>query len=386
MKKIKKVGIVTMPKISVGGGFARVVRDLIASLNDMGKEVILLSPFKIDLEKISFLYGPVIINKIYYPNRLKSFFSHEETLGRKLLKRDFKKMAKEVDFIIDLDGGILHNYLPKNFDKSRYVIWRVSGLNRAAVKAQNLKNWKITIKNLLEDSLFRKRDFPKKIKMYAVDEWTKRDILKQWHVKPQKNCLYPEIKIKELNPYTKKENLIVILGRIARNKSIHDSIKIFSLGTKNFPEYNLVIAGGATPDSEEYIKFLKKIIKNFGIENRVKIIKDPSFEDIKIILQKSKVIIDAQKEVSLTMTSIEAMAAGNIVLGYKNSGGYTDILDNGKYGYGFLEVEEGGKKLHEILTNLKNKNINNKSSIRRAKEFGEDKFIKTLKNILEDEF
>ena len=82
------------------------------------------------------------------------------------------------------------------------------------------------------------------------------------------------------------------------------------------------------------------------------------------------------------MTSIEAMAAGNVVLGYKNSGGYLDILDNGKLGYGFLTVEEGGKKLDLILKKLENGKIKIDDFIKRAQDFGKERFIKTLKRIL----
>ena len=146
LKKIERVGIIAMQRISVGGGFPRVARDLIAQLNQMDIEVSLLTPYKVDLNKISQLYEPIKIEKIYYPSKLKTFLGKEEMFMRKLLRANFKKFAENVDFIIDMDGGVFHNYLPKNFNKNNYVIWRISCINPKGYKAQNIKSSIILIK------------------------------------------------------------------------------------------------------------------------------------------------------------------------------------------------------------------------------------------------
>src|SRR3989338_4599554 len=109
---IGKVGVVAMPNISVGGGFARVARDLIFSLNSMGKKVYLLTPIKLD--------------GVYTLKGARSLFYRPDGLARRAIKSEFQKMANDVDLIIDIDGKVLHKYLPKSFDKSKYIIWRVS--------------------------------------------------------------------------------------------------------------------------------------------------------------------------------------------------------------------------------------------------------------------
>lgn len=375
-----------MPRISVGGGFARVIRDLIAALNSMGKKVYLLTPFKVDMRKISELYGPIKIDKFYYPNKFKAFFCREETLGRKLIKREFKKMVKEVDMIIDMDGAVLHRYLPENFPSSRYIIWRVSCINPDTYKMQGVKDVKvlakILIKRIIKKFISNKNDLPYNVKIYPVDEWTKKEIIKFWKIKPKDMCLYPEIKTNEFDASQKKEKLIVVLGRIAPNKSIDDSIKIFVEGTKNQQNYKLVIIGGTTPDSEKYINYLNSLIKELSIKDKVKIIKDPSFKTIKDILSKTKILIDSQKGVSLTMTSIEAMAAGCIVLAQKKGGTYKEVLGNGKFGYGFDSVMEGGKQLEKVLNLLENKNLNNMKAIKRAEFFSPKNFKLRLTKVL----
>jgi len=384
-KDIRKVGIVAMPRISVGGGFARATRDLIAALNSMNKKVYLLNPFNVNLDRISKLYGPIKIEKIYGANTLKAFFCREDTLGRKLMKKQFQKMANEVDFIIDLDGGVFHNYIPNNFDKNNYVIWRLSCINPETLKIQKVNSSKVLaktfIKNLIKKFSFSEKDIPKRIKIYAMDKWTKMELIEFWGVKPEKICLYPEIKVGDFNSKKKKEKLIVIFGRIAPNKSIIDSMKIFYIGTRKHLEYKLVILGGITPDSDNYIKKIKQKAIEFGISNKVEIISDPSFDKIKDILSRAKILIDSQKGVSLTMTSIEAMAAGCVVLARKNGGTYKEVLENGKYGAGFEDVENGSKKLYSIL---EHKSLNNNKSIKRAGFFSSENFKKRLRGILNE--
>ncbi len=381
----QKIGVIAMFNLSSGGGAPRVTIDLVNSLNSLGKKVYLLTPFELDYKKIKEFYGEVKIEKVYHLEKFKKFFARGRAMPRKLMRKKFLEMGKEVDFIIDVDGGIFEKYLPKDFDNSRYIIWRIScvkpGLERPWIKY----NFKGKIKERILNFLGDKECKPsKKHKIYCIDKWTAKELKEYWNIDSENFFLYPEIKVDELiaKENIKKKNQIVIFGRIAPNKSIEESVKIFAYGTKKFPDYNLVIMGGATADTENYAKELNKLIEELKISGKVQMIKNPSFSELKKILQESKVVIDSQKEINLTMTSIEAMAAGNIVLGYKNSGGYLDILDNGKFGYGFLDGEDGAKKLTEILNKLNSGKININSSIKRAQDFGKEKFIKTLKYIL----
>lgn len=377
-KKIETVGVVAMPIISVGGGFAHVTIDLISALNALGKKVVLLTPFRVDMKKIKELYGPVKIEKIYNTRKAKSFFCREDMTGRRLIKKEFQNFARQVDFIIDMDGAVLHNFLPKSFNKDNYIVWRVSCINPETHKRQNVKNMKILIKKVARKLVFRKKDIPHNVKVYPLDEWTKKEVIAFWKIKPE-SCFYPEIKVQELKSAKKKKNQIIIFGRIAQNKSIDDSIIIFHKGTKRFPKYKLIILGGSTPDTDAYVKKLNSLIKNRKISDKVKIIRDPSFETIKKTLSESKILIDSQIGVSLTMTAIEAMASGCIVIARKTGGTYLEVLEHGKYGFGFHTIDEGAKILSALL---KRKKLDNKNSIKRAQFFSSSNFKKRLKVII----
>ena len=151
---IKKVGIVAMPDISTGGGFPKVVRDLIVGLNELGKKVYFLSPFKLDLDKIAKFYGPIKVTKEYnnYPIQgIRLKFYRENIIARKLIKKRFQKLIKEVDLVIDMDGKVLHNYIPQGYG-DKYIIWRVSPAKSDLDKFSNLhRSTKRKIKDLNVD-------------------------------------------------------------------------------------------------------------------------------------------------------------------------------------------------------------------------------------------
>ena len=366
--------------ISSAGGAPKVLVDLIDTLNNLGKEVHLLIPFKLDYKLIEDLYGPIKIKKVYYPSKLKSLVCKGNFLPRRFMKKEFQKMANKVDMIIDIDGGIIHKYLPKCFDQSKYVVWRFSCLASKIKQSWSLKR---KAKETLKIILGSEKCMPiKKYKIYTVDEWT-RKVIEKIGLKAEEMGLYPAVNVEKFfNNNSKKKKQVVIFGRIAPNKFIEDSVKVFGYGTRKHPEYELIIMGGATADSGDYIKLLKDLMTKFNIKNRTRIIKSPTLKQVKETLIESEVLLSSQQNISITLTSIEAMAAGCIVLNHKDSGTYLELLEEGKYGYGFVTPREGGEQLEKILTGLKDKTINNKKSINRSKAFSRAEFTKQLRNVI----
>lgn len=126
------------------------------------------------------------------------------------------------------------------------------------------------------------------------------------------------------------------------------------------------------------------MINHLHISNKVKIIESPTSEELNKILFESKILIDSQKKISMTLTLIEALAAGCLVLVQKDSGAYTEVLNNGEYGYGFSNIEEGSKKLKEILEKIETNKMDSDNFSKRAEYFSEDNFLKRLNKILEE--
>jgi len=351
----KKIGIVVMFKMSGGGGGApRAVVDLIKALDSMNYAVQFMTPWKLDFEKIEEIYESIDIDREYNLSESKSKFCIEPNLSRKLMKNEFIEMASNVDAIIDIDGGIVHDYLPEN---KKYMIWRLTGIESKKSKWEKSewekKSWKMILKSSIKKMITPNLNTLSKIhKIYAVDDWTRKRLINDWNLSPGEIILYPEIKTNEFSiNVDKKKNQVIIFGRISPNKRIDESIRVFARGVRD-NDYKLIIFGGITPDSGNYIRFLMNIAKEEGVEDRVEFVGNPSFEKLKEIVEESKILIECQRDISLTMTSIECLAAGVIVLVHKNGGTYVEVLDNGKYGIGLESIEEGGEKLKKIIWEL----------------------------------
>ena len=384
----KKIGVVVMFKLDTGGGAPRLIVNLIKDLNLLGHKVFLLTPFELNYQKIEELYEPVKLEKIYNVGKLKRLLSQNSVLGRKLIKKEFLEMIKKVDKIIDIDGGILHSYLPKDFDKSKYIVWRFATIGSESIRNFERKSGlKRKIKDFIKKILLlehNKNPLSKDYKIYPIDEWTKKRLINKWGLSPERTLLHTIHTEEYKYNKEKKKNQIVVLARLAQNKMIDDSIRVFSFGTKTkYQNYKLLILGGITSDSKFYLKYLDNLIKDLGIQNRVEIIKNPSTELCKQFLKESKVLIDGQRDISLTMAPVEAMAAGCVIIVHKNTGTYQETLLNGKFGFGFDNIKEGGEKLEMILEGLEKGTINNKESIKRSDFISEKNFIKRLKEVIE---
>ena len=76
---------------------------------------------------------------------------------------------------------------------------------------------------------------------------------------------------------------------------------------------------------------------------------------------------------------VEGMAAGLIPVVHKSGGPWFDIIDRGRYGYGYSDVESAVKVIDEALNNYdKLKNI----VIKRALLFDKAIFIEKIKKII----
>jgi len=386
----KKIGLVIMFRLDTGGGAPRLIVDLIKDLNMLGHKVFLLNPFKLNYKKMKEMYhNPINLEKVYDIGRFKRFFCKNSILGRKMIKKAFLKMAGEVDKIIDVDGGIIHNYLPENFDKSKYIIWRFAAVeSKSSEMIKKKGGLKRKIKEFIKKILGLNQNgtqnsLSKDYRIYPIDEWTKRRLTERWGL-PTEELLIHSIHTEEYKYRgEKKKNQIAVLARLAQNKMLEGTIEIFSLLPEKYKDYELIIFGGTTSDSGKYLKQLDNLIKKLGVSKRVKIIKNPSSDLCKKILIDSKVLIDNQRDISLTMGPVEAMAAGCIILAHNSGGTYLETLREGKFGFGFEDIKEGGEKLGMILNKLEKGILNNKKSIKRADFLSEKNFIKRLKEVLE---
>lgn len=139
---------------------------------------------------------------------------------------------------------------------------------------------------------------------------------------------FPKFKF---NPkYDKKENIITTIAWMVNldnvfRKGVDKTIKAFSLFVRNHSDYKLVIAGPSGKGSEYILHLIEELNLFDKVEYRGSISEN---EKIKL-LKKSKIYTQLSIYEGFGIASIEALAAGNIVI-HSGNGGLKDAIgDNG---------------------------------------------------------
>ena len=177
--------------------------------------------------------------------------------------------------------------------------------------------------------------------------------------------LYPPVKLIECDSSDEKDDIVVSLGRIVRDKN-YDLVTNIA---KKFPRLKFIIIG-RVQDSQYYNELLPKSPSN------VTFLTNASEDDKRKILCKAKVILHAKVDEPFGISVVEGMSVGAVPVVHKSGGSWTDIIEEGKYGYGYLTEEEAVESLYQALNNESLR----KEVKERAKLFNninfEEKFLK----------
>ena len=234
-------------------------------------------------------------------------------------------------------------------------------------------------------------------KRFFLTNWSKHNIyvivnstLTQQHVlealKPlHLTKIYPPVQVRQIIEYIRKlgrdkENLAVYIGRIQPEKGIEDIIKATALvENKNFK----VIIMGFGFDNR-YLNYLVNLTDKLNLRKQIEIRINAPREKILEVLVKAKVLIHPAHYEPFGIAVVEGMAAGCIPVVRKGfNGPWIDILEHGKFGFGFENPSELARIMNTIISS--NTTYSNEI-IEKALTFDEDTFkqklIKYLKEII----
>jgi glycosyltransferase involved in cell wall biosynthesis len=158
--------------------------------------------------------------------------------------------------------------------------------------------------------------------------------------------LYPPVEFEKYLPLSQsreRKNVVVTLSRIELLKNLEIVLDI----AKEVKTAKFVIAG--TMHSIEYYSTLKRKINAFGLEERVKILPNIEEEIKMALLKTSKVYLHPMKYEHFGIAIVEAMASGLVPVVHKSGGAWMDIVEYGRYGFGFKNIEEAIENINNIL-------------------------------------
>ncbi len=143
--------------------------------------------------------------------------------------------------------------------------------------------------------------------------------------------------------FSKKENIISFVGRLDKEKNTIDLLKIFK--DTHLPEdWKLQIIGDG-PEREN----LEKYISGHHLQSRVTFLGIKNSDEIKEILEKSKIFACTSLKEALPTVLIEALFCGNALLAYNCNYGPSDIINEKN---GFLIPVHDQKTFKEALEKL----------------------------------
>jgi len=175
-----------------------------------------------------------------------------------------------------------------------------------------------------------------------------------------------------------KQNLVTHVGIFNPRKKIESVIEAVARA-RTKPKLSII--GNIVPGLEAYVNFLRSRVRQLNIEDRVSFHINASFDELREIVSRSKIFVSAGVEY-FSLAVIEQMSAGCIPIVSRRFVPWSEIVEQGKYGFGFDSIHEIADTIDEILTDSELADRMQKLAITRAKEFDVKIFCKRLVDIL----
>ncbi len=181
----------------------------------------------------------------------------------------------------------------------------------------------------------------------------------------------------------KKKNFLLLAGIIQSGKGQWEAVQAIEiLAADNRRDIHLIIVGKG---SDKYVWSLKKYIKSKGLENNIHIFQEK--QDLSPFRKQCMFSLTTSKMEALGRVTIEAMLAGNIVIG-ANSGGTLEIL-GGQQDRGYLYQQGNPQSLASVIKDAMDENDARKCNIQKnaqkyaIEQFNLEKYEKDILRIYE---
>jgi len=357
---------------SVGGG-ERVCLTIIEALKSLGHKVTLITIEPTNWDKVMRIVGAVVRpdNEIYLlPFSIKAFGIYMRLLTALLLIRERNKC----DLVINTHGDVLP--VSSDIIYMHFPTFALLRENPVNVKYFKSLLWRLYFYpyERIQDHLVRRM----KWRILLTNSEFSKEIIRKY-VGADAIVLPPPVEISEfLNVSKSKErgDIVVSCGRYTPEKNYEFVLNV----AEHLPNVEFIIIGALSGKvSNSYYRRLMKLIKERKIRN-VKLLKDvPRDKQLKIY-SRSKVFLHAMVGEHFGVAVVEGMAAGLIPVVHKSGGPWFDIINRGKYGLGYENVNEAVKAILYALNNYEHLR---EEVIRRATEFRKENFLKKFKKIVD---
>jgi D-inositol-3-phosphate glycosyltransferase len=199
--------------------------------------------------------------------------------------------------------------------------------------------------------------------------------------------VYPGVNVDLFKPTsTKKENTLLVVGRIQPQKGQINTLKLFHKLHMLSPDLKLNFVGGPSGnDGKEYLKTIENEIEQTGLKNNVQFLNSATQEQLINEYNKAKIVVHASQYETFGLIALEANACGVPVVSI-NQGPLKETIENGQNGYIAESFEDENLILFckNILSDSEYQSKTQINCLNVAKQYDWKNTAKQLKEIYQE--
>ncbi len=367
------VGVFHHTLNSVGGG-EKLTLTMIKALKKRGHKVSLFSLEKTNWNKVEKIFGEKITvdeEKYLFPFSLKAFGIYQRPLTGLL------RPLSKCDVTINTHGDVM--VVPTDIVYLHFPVLSIMQTETAPYLKYSKPFWKAYFKpyETLQKK-FAQKMFKDSVIM-TNSHYSKDWIRKTLSLDPI--VVHPPVNIKDFQKYGQlhnRKNMVTSVGRFTPEKR---QILMAHLA-KAFPRTVFNIIGATSKASPSVIKEIVRFKEKHNLSNLHLYVNAP-FEQLLEILSQTKIFFHGYVGEHFGIAVVEAMGSGCVPIVPKSGGQWTDIIENGKYGFGYDNLEEAIEIMKPLLSSDTNWQKYSKIASKRAHVFDEGIFSEKIVKIIE---
>lgn len=172
-------------------------------------------------------------------------------------------------------------------------------------------------------------------------------------------------------------NTILVIARINPSKRLENAIKIASLLKRHKIGDRMIIVGNLLSDDFRYYLHLKRMVKDYDLENFVKFETNANFVALLDMMRRSKVYLHPLPGEPFGISTVEAMSAGLIAV-VPDIGGHTEFVPR-KYQYHTI-----GEGVEAIADGMQASESERKLQSESVGKFSVSSYISSFQKIVYD--
>jgi glycosyltransferase involved in cell wall biosynthesis len=372
--------------LNAGGGSERLAIVTMDLLTEMGFKVDLASFTKPNMEELKKNFGDIVNSIDINPVSLDLFSvlniagnnsqdeyeirnrSRNVSADNNMVTVDTKSNDGEYDLIINTHGDLLPYYSRVNspeINKKKVITYchfpLVPLLMQQDSDSQDymrfLERW---IKLDSVQQAFKEKILESASKTYDLmiknsivltnSNFSKRAIEKYYGQTVNPIVIYPPVDIDKFRKIATRsddrENIILVVSRFSPDKQLENTIEIGKILINELSiDSKIILVGNIAKEDHQYLEELKRLIKEYSLNNNFSVEVDISFDRLLELMRQSKVYLHPLAGEPFGISIVEAMSAGLIPV-VPDDGGYTEFVPEH---YQFHTLEQAADVIGKIL-------------------------------------